>query len=199
MITAQMQIEVEKWQKRVEELIPKPTVYSIDGLFEHCYEGDFEWDGSEVADNYPWFCDECNAWHLQSYALVLKRIVYRREIELIYSSCNDGYWQSIATWEEGDDWKPFADELKQLDTWHYWKGWMDYCLWVVENNQDPLNNFTTTELNARVDAFIENAKAYYELCYHDTYEKTGYCRICGSSGVNGYPTCEHEKSKLVWQ
>lgn len=71
----------------------------------------------------PYYCDDCDSWHLNLYDL--------DEDGTIYQGDQDGNWDNT------------VDEMPTLEETE--KGWTEYAEWVAGTGRDPLDQFTQTE------------------------------------------------------
>lgn len=136
---------------RTEAFAAPRTKITVESLFEHCPEGDFDWDGEPEDVGNAWNCgdSDCESgWHQSVQCIEQGRegdktwFVVRED-----NFAGDGDYQPVAGWDERE-----GDEITQDvldDLWYHlegrviehFAGWAEYCLDVAETGKDPLNNW----------------------------------------------------------
>ena len=123
----------------------EPEEYTIDGIFEHLPDEDFQFGGEEAGVWHVYSCDdeECTSqWHYIGYIETFGRRDGKRFIEIQYGD-PDGDWQPDLYWEDGMD-------DKEILSWYgtimdrYFLDWAKYFLYCAKHGVDPLNQFTNS-------------------------------------------------------
>jgi hypothetical protein len=97
------------------------------------------WDSQpetiDGADDFPWFCSDCDTWH-HEWRVVGWRVADDRLYCVVWTVDSDGNWEVMNAAIVGD---PYLDILKECITHaeaqSYWK---DYYMWVLNTGRDPL-------------------------------------------------------------
>ena len=155
-LTPQQKGQVTKLRNEIyrlkTRLFAQPrTPITKESLFEHCPEGDFEWDGEAEDVGNAWNCGESDCetgWHESVQAIEQGRkdgktwFVVREDS---IAGCGD--YQPVAGWDERE-----GDEVCESildDLWYHLEGriiehfvgWAVYCLDGAVTGNDPLNNW----------------------------------------------------------
>ena len=139
------QTELNERAKAVREALENVRdckVFTIDSMFEHAPDGDFNWEAVEAGDWHAESCGEkdCDRqWHKIAYAFSMKRENGVRSIE--YATCDeDGNWDCISEWNDGyaaceatEILQEMANELRD-----YFAGWARYHLHCFFDGTDVL-------------------------------------------------------------
>jgi len=155
-LTPQQKAQVTKLRRQIYQLktrlFAQPrTPITKESLFEHCPEGDFEWDGEAEDVGNAWNCGESDCetgWHQSIQAIEQGRedgktwFVVREDN---IAGCGD--YQPVAGWDEREGDKVAQSTLDDL--WfdlegrsiEHFVGWAEYCLDVAVTGNDPLDNW----------------------------------------------------------
>jgi len=109
-------------------------------------EGDFCWDDAEAGDGTPYYCSDCDTWHVTYSRIEISRKAGFVEV-LYFTGDEDGNWDCDGGWSQADgdsveDWDRFYRDCIDNDAsgTHFWS-WAEYHLWCIQNLKDPCNDF----------------------------------------------------------
>lgn len=155
-LTPQQKAQVTKLRREIYQLKtrlyaqPRTTI-TKESMFEHCPEGDFDWEGEPEDVGNAWNCGDSDCetgWHESVQVIEQGRENGKTWFVVLEDSiagCGD--YQPCAGWDERE-----GDEVTQSildDLWFHFKGrsiehfvgWAEYCLDVAITGDDPLNNW----------------------------------------------------------
>jgi hypothetical protein len=163
-MTPKQEQRIAAVRERLSRLSPPtyPPIPTLDDVLKYAPEGDFKWD-AECADDWHVYCcgeKDCERqWHLVAYAENIGRSEGRVYYEL--TSCDeDGNWDPVSMWEEGQDADGFEtfeefyrDSIASLP-FDYFTGWIEYWLACAESGEDPCDQ-AFRHLDKDTDAWVE--------------------------------------------
>jgi len=136
--------------KRSEELVKCFGDEAIKALKEN---GTWEYspETTEVGIWFPWWCNDCETWH-NEWKIIGYRIEDGHVYEVIHSY-DDSDWDVDDEYDVDDE--DYEKWTKQYGYEESIKAMNSYFEWVVENGEDPLNEFMFADSKEKV---IESAK-----------------------------------------
>jgi hypothetical protein len=168
--TESFQPRIDAINRDIANCKRKPAI-TVDDLFSHCPDGDFEWIDEGMDDSHVYCCGESDChqqWHESTPYCNMGRKDGYRWVEIGTDDFGDR--QPSCEWREEDDyWFNDVGEDLANQSDDYFKGWAEYWLDCAYTGCDPLGECTRPiERN--------HTAAWLEFCINAAEDMSKYLR-----------------------